>query len=188
MRTPEEIKEYQRQWREKNKEKRANYAKVYHASWYEKNKDKKLKKNREWDKKNKEKRREIQDRHRGKHPERELIRAKKYREHYPERIKDSAKRHRKTEKGYYSSYRGGAVRRGYSFELTHEDFVKILTSKCVYCGSEKAMGIDRVDNTQGYTLLNSAPCCAHCNRMKWAHSKDFFFEHILKIAKYNNMV
>jgi hypothetical protein len=112
----------------------------------------------------------------------------KYFKSYPERIKDSAQRHRKTDKGYYSTYRGGAVRRGYSFELNHDEFVRILLGECVYCGAEKAMGIDRVDNEIGYTSSNSVACCAHCNRMKWAHSKEFFFAHILKIAHHNNMV
>lgn len=188
MRTPEQIKEYQKQWRIKNKQKRAEYAKVYHSSWYEKNKEKKLKQNKEWDKANSQKRKEISRRYYKKHHKKELQRTKKYREHYPEKIRETAIRHRKTEKGYYSSYRGGAVRRGYSFELEHNDFIRILKGNCVYCGSENAMGIDRVDNTIGYTLSNSVSCCAHCNRMKWAHSTQFFFNHILKIIRHNNMV
>jgi hypothetical protein len=188
MRTLEEIKAYQKQWKEKNKNRVASYSKAYHAAWYEKNKEKKLKQNKEWSKKNPEKRKEIQTRHRNLYPEKEVIRYKKYRERYPERIKDSAQRHRKTEKGYYSTYRSGAVRRGYSFELSHDEFVKILLGACVYCGADKAMGIDRVDNNEGYILGNSAPCCAHCNRMKWAHDRDFFLNHATKIAKHNNMV
>jgi len=99
MRTPEEIRAYQKEWRIKNKEKRAAYAKVYHASWYEKNKEKKITQNREWDKANPQKRKYIQNRNRGNYTEKEVIRNKKYREKYPERIKDSAQRHRKTEKG-----------------------------------------------------------------------------------------
>lgn len=31
---------------------------------------------------------------------------------------------------------------------------------------ERVNGIDRVDNTQGYTLANAVPCCKRCNQLK----------------------
>jgi hypothetical protein len=42
-------------------------------------------------------------------------------------------------------------------------------------------GVDRVDNTKGYTLANSVPCCKVCNRMKMAMTKDDFLTHIRKV-------
>lgn len=188
MQTPEQIKKYQKEWRTKNSEKRAAYAKVYHAAWYEKNKDKKQNQNKEWDKANPQKRRAIQDKHRQKYPEKEKVRDKRYREMYPEKVRKSSERFRKTEKGYFSSYKNGALRRNYAFDLEYADFVKILLMACSYCGVEKAMGIDRVDNTKGYIEGNCAPCCTHCNRMKWAHSTEFFLEHIKKITTHLNML
>lgn len=188
MRTPEQIKEYQRKWREKNKQKRAEYAKVYHASWYEKNKEKKLAQNKEWDAKNRDKRIKISNRYRKKHHRKEIERGRKRRENYPELVKESSERFRKTEKGYYSSYKNGAIRRGYGFELSHQEFVVFLKDDCTYCGAENAMGIDRIDNDKGYVLQNCTPCCTHCNRMKWAHSLDFFLNHVAKIAKHRGII
>lgn len=188
MRTPEQIKKYQKQWREKNRKKRADYAKVYHAAWYEKNKEKKLEQNKKWDKENKEKRKAISTKHRKKYPEKEINRTRKRRERYPEKVKAEYRKHSKTTKGYYTSYKAGAKRRGYDFELEFKDFVLIMESNCQYCDTPKAMGVDRVENEIGYLKSNCVPCCTHCNRMKWAHSKEFFFNHIEKIAKHNRMV
>lgn len=75
----------------------------------------------------------------------------------------------------------GAKRRGYIWDLTN-DQIKILTSQlCFYCGVKPSQrgtgrpfyngeylynGIDRVDNTRGYTMDNVVPCCGVCNRAK----------------------
>ena len=181
MRTPEQIKEYQKKYREKNKQKRADYAQVYHASWYEKNKITKQAQNKEWDNKNPIKRKEIRVRHRDKFPENGAKASKRYRERYPELAKAASSRYSKTEKWYYSTYKAGAIRRGYSFELTREDFLSVLMGDCRYCAKKEAMGIDRLDNSLGYLISNCVPCCTHCNRMKWAHNEDFFLSHITKI-------
>lgn len=74
-----------------------------------------------------------------------------------------------------------AERRGYIWNLT-EDQVKRLTSQpCYYCnakplqrgttgtnhnGSYLYNGLDRVDNTKGYTIDNVVPCCGTCNKAK----------------------
>lgn len=77
---------------------------------------------------------------------------------------------RRTRNGYMT----GARVRGLAFELELEDFARLIFSACSYCGdaADKAHhgvhfgGIDRVDNDFGYTVGNSAPCCAMCNRAK----------------------
>lgn len=80
----------------------------------------------------------------------------------------------------YGVYKKNAELRGYSFELTKEQFKEIITKPCIYCGENltqtkikpkcfgnfKYTGIDRYDNTKGYTLENAVPCCAKCNRIK----------------------
>ena len=95
------------------------------------------------------------------------------------------------------------------FSLTFEQF-KILCSKnCYYCNAEpviknpcksrkgcypewikqqeiKVNGLDRVDNSKGYTLANVVPCCWKCNRMKAAYSQEEFLDHIKQII--NNLV
>jgi hypothetical protein len=76
-------------------------------------------------------------------------------------------------------YRAAARSRGYEFSLTDGEFFSLMVRDCHYCGSRPEMtrwperhpgfkfnGIDRVDNSIGYTLANSVPCCSQCNRAK----------------------
>lgn len=37
-------------------------------------------------------------------------------------------------------------------------------------------GVDRVDNTIGYTVENSRTCCAMCNQMKMSYTEDAFIK------------
>lgn len=86
---------------------------------------------------------------------------------------------------------------------------KILsTSNCEYCGQEperviedrscyskstkkilghsiKINGIDRVDNSIGYTYENSAPCCSRCNFAKHTMSRGDFLQWIQKVYDFN---
>ena len=77
-------------------------------------------------------------------------------------------------------YKTGADKRGYDFTLTEEQFKKLTSSNCYYCGGKPSNiynkkgsngeyiynGIDRKDNNKGYTVENSVPCCYTCNRAK----------------------
>lgn len=97
-------------------------------------------------------------------------------------------------------YKMGAARRGLPFELSVEDFVRLTSSDCHYCGETPSSwhkttattgylfnGIDRVENDRGYLKFNCVPCCTTCNRMKMAHSQSDFIEKCTVIAaRYNN--
>src|ERR1035437_824954 len=75
-----------------------------------------------------------------------------------------------------------AGKRGLTFTLTMEDIEELLVEKkCFYCekrgtythdtqdkGVIRSCGIDRVNNTEGYTKINCVPCCKMCNRTKGA--------------------
>lgn len=78
-------------------------------------------------------------------------------------------------------YRGGAYNRGLAWDLTDEEFDRLISQDCAYCGCVPSMvekgsgsrsgdfvhgGIDRVDNAQGYFMGNVVPCCRVCNRAK----------------------
>lgn len=77
-------------------------------------------------------------------------------------------------------YIKSAKDRGLPFELSEEDFIHITSLNCTYCGSPpKAFsmdkrskgafignGIDRVNNSLGYTRENVTTCCSTCNRAK----------------------
>ena len=66
------------------------------------------------------------------------------------------------------------------FTLTEEQFINIITKNCTYCGQPPKSkrlrykiendflfnGIDRVDNSVGYTIENCVPCCKMCNLAK----------------------
>ena len=93
-------------------------------------------------------------------------------------------------------YKTVAKRRGLSWELSNEQFKELTSSACYYSGvkpsksivfksGEKYMynGIDRVDNSIGYTISNCVPCCHEINMMKKTLSKEHFIELCKKIAE-----
>ena len=82
-------------------------------------------------------------------------------------------------RGLLSGYKANAKKRGMDWRLSDEDFRRMTQSPCFYTGrypsniSKAASGeiyvyngIDRLDNSKGYTLENSVPCCAVVNKMK----------------------
>ena len=74
----------------------------------------------------------------------------------------------------------GYKRHGSSFDLTEKQFKELTQKNCYYCGAKPNNvvnrkdrngsftynGIDRVDNTKGYTIDNVVTCCRHCNTAK----------------------
>lgn len=101
----------------------------------------------------------------------------------------------------YGAYVKGAKIRGYSFELTKEEFAEIIVKPCIYCGDEgtqlrtrksengsfRYTGIDRYDNTKGYTKDNCVPCCKVCNRIKTDMSIEDMETQLEKIMSRKNI-
>lgn len=87
----------------------------------------------------------------------------------------------------YSLYKNGALKRGYDFELTEEEYYKIIQDDCYICGKKTdenhINGIDRFDNDIGYTLANVNACCGECNYMKRDLEYNVLFEMFNKIYK-----
>ena len=85
----------------------------------------------------------------------------------------------------YSQIKTQAKRRNYSFELTFEQFLDIVNKPCHYCGSteSKFNGVDRKDNTIGYSYNNSLTCCKHCNWSKRARTYEDFINWIHTASK-----
>lgn len=89
---------------------------------------------------------------------------------------------------YYTKYKGNAEAKHREFSLTIDEFWNIVTQDCYLCGAHPTLrrtsskgngghkiivnGIDRMDNTKGYTVENSRPCCSMCNRSKMDHDLD----------------
>ena len=99
----------------------------------------------------------------------------------------------------YCYYRAGARSRGLEWNLTEEQFKKLIKDNCAYCGEkatkrktvaykdeyEEINGIDRIDSTKGYTIGNCISCCSKCNLMKSNFTKEDFLNHISKIYKHS---
>jgi hypothetical protein len=100
-------------------------------------------------------------------------------------------------KNLYDAYRVSAKNRNLEFRLSQDQFQSLTKQLCAYCGAEPAAsvkatvvsvngdythnGIDRVDNSVGYTIENCVPCCKTCNRMKHKLDKQTFLAHVCKI-------
>jgi hypothetical protein len=64
-------------------------------------------------------------------------------------------------------YQRRSRRRGLSVTITEEWLEKhVLSKPCHYCGVEKGVGADRINNARGYSPGNIVPCCAQCNRIR----------------------
>lgn len=91
--------------------------------------------------------------------------------------KARGRKSRHTIKGRYRNYARKACERGYEFRLTLEEFKTFWQKECYYCGeTNKEVGIDRVDNSVGYTLENCVPSCRDCNVLKHSQSMQKFIE------------
>lgn len=102
----------------------------------------------------------------------------------------------------YLAYRYSAKRKKRTFELTQLQFFNIVQQNCYYCGTLpsniqtniyhsltfKYSGIDRKNNSEGYTVKNSLPCCETCNSSKSNMSLKQFLNWIRKVAKYSKIV
>lgn len=99
-----------------------------------------------------------------------------------------------------SGYETLASKRNYTFELTREQFIELMYQDCSYCGSIPSNsrkipvtheiiyynGIDRIDNTKGYTIENTTACCKRCNMAKNDLSMEEFKNLIKRI--YDNII
>jgi len=103
----------------------------------------------------------------------------------------------------WMSYKQGARRRGYVFEISKDEFLRICKLNCFYCGSPPSMkrksrtkgkvpeflynGMDRHDNNLGYVAGNVVPCCTFCNRVKLDRDVEDFIDHVKKIYIHLNL-
>lgn len=96
----------------------------------------------------------------------------------------------------FNTYRKHARVRNLGFTLTKDIFRDLIMKECFYCEKIESCrtaiqrskflgdrfflhnGVDRLDNTKGYTIENSVPCCKLCNHMKWHLSLNEWIYHI----------
>jgi hypothetical protein len=84
----------------------------------------------------------------------------------------------------FATCKARAATKKMAFELTKEAHARLQNeSACYLCGVTGGLGIDRKDNTQGYTLANSFPCCTCCNMMKNKESFDAFVSMCSRVSQ-----
>ena len=102
----------------------------------------------------------------------------------------------------YRDYHWRAIKKGVVFEISKDVFHKLITQECFYCGSppmkyrnrsRKKMecvrnGIDRLDNTKGYTEDNVVSCCKHCNKAKDVMDVGEFLGLVHRVARRHNLI
>lgn len=55
-------------------------------------------------------------------------------------------------------------KRGFEYNIDSEWFIdQIKHGECYYCGDTKRLGLDRIDNSKGYTMNNIVVYCYDCN-------------------------
>lgn len=100
------------------------------------------------------------------------------------------------------AYRQESKKHGRLWDLTLEQAQKLFQEKCYYCQAEPRQksqfarshgayfynGLDRKDNTKGYTLSNVVPCCGKCNRAKNTASFEEFKCWITKVYETLNKI
>ena len=90
----------------------------------------------------------------------------------------------KQPKHRYATYKRGAESRGYAFELTIKEFNNLWNKPCSYCNTPILdIGIDRKDNSVGYTVDNTIACCTTCNFMKGKLTHNEFISKCIEIVK-----
>jgi len=94
----------------------------------------------------------------------------------------------------FHHYRRNAQKRGYAWQLSLSVFTSITQMACFYYGDQPKQrlkgrrgdfiynGLDRKNNTKGYSQKNVVPCCGCCNRMKGTLSALEFQRRVQKIS------
>lgn len=102
------------------------------------------------------------------------------------RIRSNASRQRTIFKRTLTVYKLMAKKWGREWTLTDSEASKLFLTDCAYCGKppNPINGIDRFNNTKGYTLDNSIACCLICNRGKNNMSSKDWRSHLAGLVKH----
>lgn len=175
------IRENQRQYYEDNREELLEKDRRY----YESNREKKLEYALQYREDNREK---IQEKARQcyeEHREERLEHGRQYREDNRKKIQQ----YRSSVHGKFIEIQAGARQRGLLFDLVENDVGNITDDPCFYCGEETTPdmrnGLDRLDNSVGYTTDNVVSCCGMCNYMKMCLDPTTFVERCAQVSLHN---
>ena len=101
--------------------------------------------------------------------------------------------------GLWLRYQQGAQARGYCWELGKEEFLALAAGDCYYCGDPPCRlvcsgkyskcltnGVDRKNNSLGYTKENCVSCCTKCNVGKMDTDAEDWVAHCRKVMAYQD--
>jgi hypothetical protein len=81
-----------------------------------------------------------------------------------------------------------ATKRNISWNIPDLEAFELCTKPCHYCGLKRYLpernGLDRIDNSKGYSLDNVVTCCKWCNSGKQQRTEEEFKQWIIDL--YNN--
>jgi hypothetical protein len=98
-------------------------------------------------------------------------------------------------------YKRNAKVRGLDWQLTQDEFARLISDECWYCGDGPSShipkrdhtgaygielfhnGIDRLDNSIGYLIDNTVSCCTICNRAKGSMTVQEFTDWIRRVSE-----
>lgn len=104
------------------------------------------------------------------HRDRVISRKRAYRLQNIDKVKNTYKIYKRSISGRYAALKDQANQRNIDITITLDEYSAFIQDKrCLYCdGSlpECGSGLDRIDNTLGYTLHNVNPCCTDCNYVR----------------------
>jgi 5-methylcytosine-specific restriction endonuclease McrA len=118
--------------------------------------------------------------------------------------------HQRARKSIYNNYRNAARNREHKFELSFEEFSKLIVDNCHYCGEAPSTlwpdqyikraavwyqhptdfyynGIDRSDNAIGYIPSNCVTACKFCNRSKNTMSIGEWLAWVKRLYEFQNL-
>jgi transposase-like protein len=104
---------------------------------------------------------------------------------FPSGRRASDKKYRNKPEVRFKKYKASAESRGYTWDLTRDQFMVHWQKPCNHCGAAiETIGLDRVDSSLPYQVDNVEPCCSKCNQMKSDWSTVDWYTHMGKIMSH----
>lgn len=113
-------------------------------------------------------------------------RTRKYRKSHPEIMNKIYDKVKKNPKHRYKYYVRSAKERSIEWSLSYDDCVEYFDKKCYYCREKYVigghlLGIDRLDNSDGYFKENCVTCCEICNMIKCEWQEECLYSRVIHI-------
>lgn len=138
------------------------------------------------------KKREWAVKDRAAHPEKYRAYQKRWRLANPDKVKARSDLQNRSVVRKYSLLKYLSKKRGFRLEITKQEYQNIAVGVvCYFCGgplSPTGMGLDRLDNRDGYVVENVVPCCGTCNSRKGSlEMAGFIYPRTVELLKELNM-